>query len=345
MPVARLPSDLLRALIATLRSQLLIAATSALVVGITISLLVGGRVDAGRALAVWVAASITLTTASALCVTHPDDTPWSQLPVRAARALVQGLACCLPLFALLLLTRGGAGVHALLGLVLVPLVFVGAALTIAPASLAVAAAAAGDVSWLPGRAVALVRPRPWRSAGAALVGVVLAGLVSLPGALGGLLLTALLGPFGAIGYGMGAAVGIPVLGATLAIVWNSLDETSTQGRASIPDIDHANPGWIAGPTWQATFDGDGRWGTWLQMPISGTIAVRLAREQTALDLLTHGPDGTWIEHGRVGATGGALVVVQLAAGATWLQLQVAPGAAVPLGVVEVGVLAPAAAAA
>ncbi|MBC7459757.1 MAG: hypothetical protein H7287_00195 [Thermoleophilia bacterium] len=340
-----LPSDLLRALVVTLRSQLIVAAISAVAIGAAISLLVEGHVDAGIALAGWVVASVALTTASALVVFHPDGAPWKQLPVRALRALTQLLVCCAPLVGLLLLTRLAAREHAVLGLLLVPLAFVAAALVLAPALLSIASAAAGDASWLPGRSCALVRARPWRFAGGAIVALVLVGLVMLPGVLGGLLLTALLGPLGAIGYGMGAAVSIPALGSTLTLVWRSLDDSTLQGGDDAYGVEPVLAGWVAGPTWQATFDERGRWGAWLQMPTSGSVAVRLARPLPGLQLMTHGPDGAWTEFGAVGAPGQAPVIVALAAGATWLHVHVAPGAVVPAGVVEVGVLAPAAAAA
>jgi hypothetical protein len=264
------------------------------------------------------------------------------LAATAARGVVQGLSLGAPMVVLMVAVGFAARLHPLLGLLLVPVAFVACALLAGPAALIPGAIAAGDRAWLPRRALTAARAMPWRLAGIVLIGSVLVALAMLPAVLGGLLLTAVLGPLGFVGYGIGAAVGMPIIGIASTLLWARIGEAPNMAasiEAAAVGRSAAAPAWLPGPSWHAAFDSSGMWGTWLQMPAAGEVAVQVVVPPgLPMRALLHGADGAWVDCGELPAMGAPPLVVSLAAGATWLQLQ----AAVPVAdlVLDVTLLVP-----
>ena len=347
MLLADLPAHLFRALLASLRAQVYVAGAAAVAAAACLGLALGAGHTA-LVVGVWMLLGAALVTVAASVAASGRVPEGGALVDLASRGIVQALCIAAPAAMIVALTGAAASVHPLLGLLLVPIAFVACALLAGPAALVPGAIAAGDRAWLPRRALTVARSMPWRLAGVVLVGTVLVALLALPAVLGGLLLTAVLGPLGFVGYGLGAAVATPIVGAASGELWarrGGADEVEAGvGAPAVTSGVDAAPTWLAGPSWHATFDAQGMWGTWLQMPSAGPVAVRAAvPDGMAMRVLVHGPDGAWAECGMLAATGTPPLVVALDAGASWLQLQAS--GVVPGLVLDVTLLVPAVAAA
>ncbi|MCW2949608.1 MAG: hypothetical protein JWN41_621 [Thermoleophilia bacterium] len=349
MKCSTLPNEIVRAVIASHRTQLVVAGTAAVSAALMVeTLLHGGRwVQPG--LLLWLIASTVLATVSARAVLVPGEPIARALRTHAPRTVVQQASLAVPMAIGGLLVPVGTMLHPLLALLAVPIAFIVVALLLAPALLVVGAGAAGSRDWLPSAVIVRLRPHPWKAAGIALVAAMAMGALALPGALGGLLLAAtlgnlpLIGPIGVIGYGAAAAVCTPIFGASSALVWRQLSGavgTHLPDSARDATVDAA-AGWSESLCWAATFDGDHRWGTWLHMQQAGSVAVVVeGMAATQLQLLMFGPDRSWIDLGPAAVANQPLRALPLAVGASWLQLQPLPGCAAPTEPIVVRLLVP-----
>lgn len=78
--------------------------------------------------------------------------------------------------------------------------------------------------------------------------------------------------------------------------------------------------WVPGPAWQVQGERGAPWGAWMQLPVAATIAVGVAFDAAAPpNVRIARQDGTWRDAGTLDAAGS--VVVQVEAGATWLQVE------------------------
>lgn len=249
------------------------------------------------------------------------------------RLLAQATIAASPAVVLGMLALQLAGMVPMLGLLLIPFVFIAWAIALPMMLLAIAAVVHGDRSWLPRAAIRAVRRQPGVLVLGALVGVVASAVASLPIVLIGLVFTAVAGWPGVFGSGLAAGAFVPWLGcwmlaqyraAGVVVAHPAVHVTDTDagwsaGVATEPPMFEPVP-WVEGPAWDVAVEPGSVWGTWVRLEAGAHVAFRLAwTGSVPPQLLLAVEDGTWTAPGAV-ARPGDVVEVVLPAGNTYVQV-------------------------
>lgn len=242
-----------------------------------------------------------------------------------------------PAFVTALAFWAASSVHPLLGLLLVLPVFLVTLLVLAPMLLAVCSAALGERSWMPRAAIAAARRGSWRVTGAMLVVSVVAGIAALPLAVVGMVIAANTGGVVAMVFGGVAASGaLPVLGCAAFATWRELDvELELPDGVAAAEAPRIAPGtpvvqgangtvealeWVDGPVWDAALEPGGAWGTWMRLPATANVGLRITWSGELAPVLAFGrADGTWQSPPQP-TVSGEVTYARVDAGDTYLQL-------------------------
>ncbi len=365
--------DAFRRALASWRGQLVVLAVGTLLLGLTFGVATGAGDLLLRMVVGWVEVVVLLGASVRMAVLaeagyefEPENGAFdlaAEVLGDAPRLLAQvGVLTLVPLAAcwaaLQLISMA-----AMLGFVLVPLMFVVLLLSGGPALLAVSAVVLGDRDWLPRAAVRAARPRLGLVTRSAIAGGVVASLAAVPLALFGFVAMSVLGMFGFAGTGLVAAGSIPWIGCGALALWRAVGATigTSEGQgddhaaaalgardadatAAVAAAFGAAPAtsWLPGPTWDVAIDAGAVWGTWIRIEAASVMGFRVSwNGGPAPDLTFASEAGSWTDPGTLGASGSVLQAA-MPAGSTYVQLSSQASAA---QAVTLELLVPAAAAA